>query len=190
MPEKPTDAHLKEVRDSLVADIVEQGRALGAPVPDVRKAEQFIDPIMRRVEADVVREADAIQPIPQPVEKTRKGGDWYGEAEHSKKVPEGAEVRAKELGTYKVGKDGIKPINGAPMPEKASMLSLVIKKLLSHPDWKPAIMAANAICDRHLSAMPGCVLCERRESKLLEIFGKAKSTFNKQRERRLIVGGK
>ena len=190
MSEKPSDAHLKEVRDSLVGDVVEQGRLLGAPIPDIRKAEKFIDPIMRRVEHDVNREADAI-PTPAPVvEKTVQGGEWYGEAEHSAKVPEGAELRSEKLGEYVVGKDGIKPKNGAPMPKSANFLELVIHKMMSHPSWRDPLLAARKICDRHMSAMPGCTLCERRETRFLEIVEKARTKFNKQRERRLIVGGK
>jgi len=190
MSEKPTDAHLKEVRDSLVGDIVEQGRQLGAAVPDIRKAEKFIDPIMRRVEHEVNREADAI-PAPAPVvDKTVKGGEWYGEAEHSKKVPEGAELRSKTLGEYTVGKDGIKPKNGAPMPKGASVLALIVQKMLSHPHWREPLLAARRLCDQHLNAMPGCSLCERREARFLEIVDRARTSFNKQRERRPVVGGK
>lgn len=207
MAEIPSDAHLKEVRDEMVGELADQGRRMGAVLPEIRKIEKFIDPIMRRVEVDAEREArmpESPAPVPERPDRTVKQGEWYGEEGHSpliggpsSMIKEGrgeasnAEVRSEGLGEYKRGPDGkLRPVNGAPMPKGASFLELVIKKMMQLPDWRAQILAANKLCDRHLSAMPGCTPCERRETRLLEIVGKARTTFTKQRERRITVGGK
>lgn len=190
MSEIPSDSHLKEVRDSLIGDVVEQGRRLGAVLPDLRRAQTFIDPIMRKVEVQTERESHAIA-HPPVVDKTVRAGESYGEVGHSPIIREGAELKTQALGEYAVSGNGkITPKNGAPMPKSATVLELIIKKMIAHPSWREPILIATKICDRHMSALPGCVLCERRESRLLEIVAKAKTTFTTQRERRLLVGGK
>ena len=199
MSEKPSDVHLKEVRDGLIGDVVEQGRRMGAPVPNIRGVEKFIDPIMRRVEVDAEK-TEAVESARETpdLNKSAKTGEWYGQPDHSpliggpgSRIQGEAEVKSRELGEYALSKDGtLKPKNGAPMPRAASVLELIIKKMVTHPSWREPILIATRICDKHMSALPGCVLCERREARLLEIVAKAKTTFTKQRERRLIVGGK
>lgn len=195
MPEKPSDETLREVRGELVGEVVEQARNWGVPVPSVRDAEKFVDPIMRKVEVDSEREANAI--AKPDVNKKAGPGEWYGEKDHSPQigvsslVQDGGEVRSEELGEYRVGKDGkLTPLNGAPMPKPPTVLELVIKKLLTHPQWREQILAATKLCDKHLHPKLHCVLCERREARLSEIVWQAKNKLTKQRERRIMVGGK
>lgn len=197
MADKPDDSTLRDVRNELVGLTMDQARATGVPVPSVRLAEQFVDPIMRKVEVDAARDADAIQSAPSK-NKTVKAGEWYGEEGHSpqiggekSRIQGNAEVRSEELGEYKLGKDGkLKPMNGAPVPKGPTVLELVIKKLLSHPQWRDSVLAASKLCGKHMTPAAMCSSCERREARLIEIVGQAKSKFTKQRDRRIIVGGK
>ncbi len=69
-----SEADLRETRDGLIRDVQEQRRIVGVPVPDAKMAEQFVDPILRKVEIehDCERARDIVRPAPEPKGWARK----------------------------------------------------------------------------------------------------------------------
>lgn len=207
MPEAK-DQDLREARDSLVADIADHARKTGVTLPSVQGIRDFVDPIMRKVEVDSHDEAPA-EPAPSPTEGTRerKGGEWFGEAEHSTRVGESTkvngealggevELRGEEIGVVKINKATGAVSTNIPMTAP-SPLEMILNRLVQLPAWHAEIKQALALCSYHMNPPKEggkitCWLCERREAKLLELLDKARREYGderKKREKKIVVSG-
>lgn len=132
---------LKETRNDLLDRVTEQQRRFGM-LPDVRVAEEFIDPILRKVEVD---ERDK---RPQPKAAARELPDDPTLSRRGNKLPDGT-YRAEEgyAGTYAFGRPGagLKVIDPAPwVQEKQDTPNVAaarkcFRAMRQHPDWKARV---------------------------------------------------
>lgn len=149
-----TEEVLRETREDLIDRYTEQQKIGGVPVPSRRDAEGLIDPILHNVEVDHDRERDRdmVRPDPAPyTPKALQGGEWYGEPEHSPRVPEAlpgekVSLTSKEVGTVLLDKatGKVTPEGGKPLPVPPDLLARdaigrVIKHCIheswSDPEW-------------------------------------------------------
>lgn len=175
---------LRDTKEDLVKRAMNErdGLRLGT----VRATEDFINPILHKVEVDHDRDRDKDLVRKDPVTtRTVADGQWYGEPDHSPKLKDYSDLGIKgtlhqeELGTYALNKatGTIRPLNGAPMPSKKTAKEMILQGLLSMPAWNSAFTAANKLCGRHMGMEPGCSECARRERTFRRLIGKGMKTY-------------
>jgi hypothetical protein len=97
---------LRDTREELIDAHTEMQGQFGVPVPSRREAENLIDPILRKVEREHSEERyrDYLRPVPKPeTNRTRHDGEWYGEPDHSPKVPASVAGEKVTLTQHEVG---------------------------------------------------------------------------------------
>ena len=138
---------LRDVKEQVVGGLADLERSAGR-IPDIKKHEDLVVPILEKVDRDM--DAERHKPAPKPKEKGP--GDWYGEPGHSPQVAaEGTFVdamgvtRAKSrvapagkgeklqvtnqvIGEYAIGKKHATPLNGAPSGVKTAAETVVAEK--------------------------------------------------------------
>lgn len=175
---KYTEEELRKAKAGATEAVVDQQRKLGVPNPGGRNVDEFVRPIIEKM-ARQEKQPDA------PVE----------DEPEVLSAPVGLDK--EHVGTYdwNLRNDTYKAAPGSWQPTKRDRLHAIVARLLQHPDFKHLILAARGICDKHVIGHPvnGCTLCERRESALNEIMGKAFKRFGnpmQRRDPRIIVGGR
>ncbi len=143
---------LRETRGELVAGVTDLQRR-GGRLPDVRQAEELVDPILAKVVVD--RDREEGPPHIRTAENREAGeGEWYGEPGHSPRPGVAGQSRiaparpgdklsvtASYLGEYRVEGDHIVPVGNAPagpppMPMRERVLRELVRELWDLPDWR------------------------------------------------------
>lgn len=189
----PLDAEtLRDTRDDLLQRVTDHTRQTGH-VPDVRAAEQLIDPILRKVEVDHVsdRQRDLV--------RAEAGLRSDGRASDGTLTAAGRRRGPKPLA--QVG--GIKSsVVAGQEPDLAQeharirLIRMMAKELLGIPEWKDRLKKVGRMCGRHdgviIPAVQTCFDCSRRERALRQVIARAVKEFGhpqKPRENKLIVSG-
>ncbi len=131
----------KERGAEALADLARQSGQL----PDARKIEDFMTPIMQKITHD----EHTVKPAPKPTDKQITQDEWYGEAGHSPLVGRGRiapsrqgeslKVTSKVLGEYTWN---AQPLNGAPTGQQQpasrfeAMVRFMVKELCTLPEWR------------------------------------------------------
>jgi hypothetical protein len=142
---------LRETKSFLIGGITELQKQSGK-LPDVRKAEEMIDPVLRKVDED--SEAERHKPQPKPTEREFREGEWYGEEGHSPQIGvagksriagaapgEKLKVSSRVLGQYDISGKHAVPLNGAPdgkrqMDARETVVRDLVRELYTLPEWK------------------------------------------------------
>lgn len=191
MSREPLDERtLRETREELVKGITDTARAMGG-MPSQRAAENFIDPILRKVEVDheaAMRGELGPQPTP---DQPRERGDWASQSERKPESVGGEDVSfiERELGEYQLLKGGgVRPIGDAPTSAEIKeavhvrFKRLMIQALIQHKDWLQVFKNAMFICGKHLSPMKGCAECSKRERFYDELLANAVRLYGDPRK--------
>lgn len=143
MPSKVTAGQrLKDIRDKIVGKVMEQCRVWGDPLPRTKLAEEFVDPIIRKVEVD--NETSRVHEMYHGQEKVSAAG-WTGEQGHSVKVPENTTISREEIGTVQMGTGKFIPHHDCEVSEKredspaVAAAREVLRVMRQMPEWKAAI---------------------------------------------------
>lgn len=184
---KPKEEDLREAKHELIAGLNQMQRDAGV-LPDTRKSESIVDPVIHKVSRDEVMTAPITQPRRDKSEL--KPGDWFGEPEHSGKIPDsvaGEKVTffARELGDYAIGPNGkhdVRPLNGAPTGQRRfspftvatidgismteEMVRDLTRMLWTKKEWRRRIKAAVNLNDYH-----------RKQKRMEAIFSDAFRVF-------------
>jgi hypothetical protein len=186
---------LRETRTELAGGMADMYRQFGK-LPDVRAIETLIDPVLNKV--DQSSDPPAFKPEPKPTTRSVNGGEWYGEAGHSARVPEaqaGERVRleSKVLGDYALRGNRAVPLNGAPSraPKRSKQeefLRWVTRQLMHHPDFKrrfQEVTFSNLQGDAREKAY------RKIYADAFRLFGDARAVWaGKPTDAKIIVGGK
>ena len=192
------EATLRDTKEDLVKRAMSEydGLKLGT----VRATEDFINPILHKVEVDHEHDRDKDYLRKEPVTtRTIGDGEWYGEPDHSPKLKDYSDIGIKgrlhqeEIGTYALNKatGTVRPLNGAPMPSAKTAKEMVIQGLLAMPAWRTAFQKASAMCGRHMGKEPYCTECERRERTFRRLIGKGMKEYGdprKKADKKIMVG--
>ena len=192
---------LRETRDDLVQRVTDQQRLAGG-MPDVRRAETFIDPILNKVDRSS-DERHRAPSAPKPKSRTMRAGEWYGEAEHSPRpgtaqsriaapLPgETMRLTTSVLGDYSSGPSGIAPVGSGPLapvgaPKQSPVEKLLrdsIKQLWRHPDFKVRLqkVALSNLDERQKDKAYGAILNDA-----FRLFGDPRKPDGKK----IVVGGR
>lgn len=110
---------LKKTRDSLVGAVLKQVKEWGDPLPSSRAAEDFVDPIIRKVDVDLESQPSTTSKESQRTgtKKLDKDG-WVGEPQHSPRMPEGTKISYENLGEFEwnLRTNEVAPKSGAKTP--------------------------------------------------------------------------
>lgn len=122
---------LRDAKDFLVGAIADQAHALGIE-PNVRAHEDFVAPILRKVEIDVEaeRQAELAAPAPPAPDPDAPLGPW--------------EVRENlETGEIRMGVEVAAELERQRAAETEDVIAhrLYLRLLASKPDWKKRILA-------------------------------------------------
>lgn len=174
MAKKYNEQDLRQAKDRARKAVVDQQAALGVPVPGGRAVDEFVDPIIAKMEREEVRE----------------------------RAPESAperdpEVTEEHVGTYDwdLRKDVLTAHDGSWTPGKTDRLHMIMQKLLQLPDWKIKILAARDLCKHHQlgGVFRGCANCSMRERRLEEILFDAYKKYGnpfQRKDPRIVVGAR
>lgn len=176
---------LRQTKDNLVGAITGQAKQFGL-MPDVEAAEKFLDPILRKVEADAAAPKPAKRPVPERPEDSQ----WYGEPGHSPKVPIGTTIVHESLGTF----DWNLQTNNVSVPShilpreprlSPSMRAArdILRVMRNMPEWRAAIEKVA------LSSAPPAQK-ERTYRDILNRFRRFHGDPRKGIDPKIVVGGK
>ena len=174
MAKKYSEQALRQAKDAARKAVTKQQADLGVPVPGGRAVDEFVDPIIAKMEREGEREK---APAPAP-----------------ERDPE---VTEEHVGSYDwdLRKDTITPHDGAWTPGRTDRLHMIMQKLLQLPDWKIKVLAARDLCKHHQMGGPfkGCANCSMRERRLEEILFDAFQKYGnpmKRKDKRIVVGAR
>ncbi len=174
-----SEEQLRHAREDLLERVTNQKRYGGVPGEEgleadptggQRAAEEYIDPILRKLEVDHDRARDA--DLVRADDATPRFAD-----------------SKESLGTYDwdLRTDKITPREGAWTPtvdnSPTGIMKEFIRSLATHkaPEWH-ALLAASAMCRDHFKPRSGCVLCERREATERRLIAQAIVKYRKQKK--------
>lgn len=193
MSREPLDeSTLRETRDELVKGITDTARAMGAIAPSHRRAEEFIDPILRKVEVDheaAMRGESTAAPV--LADPARERGEWSPQSERRPESVGGEKVSfiEKEIGEYQLLKGGgVRPVGNAPKTGElreavqARFKRLMIQALIQDKEWMQVFKSAMFICGKHLAPLRGCAECNKRERFYDELLANAVRLYGDPRK--------
>ena len=189
---KLTEANLRDARDDVTKRIADQERAWGmSPTSsDPLLKDEFIQPILRKIEVDAANE----KPIQQASQtnKHKQEGEWYGEPNHSpvvgkvrgkplpKQTPnEKISVTSEVIGDFIYNRktNSVRAMEATSLPCPPSMAESLIQELMAFPDWRAQFVEVSALCAAHWAKERGCAKCEVRERRYHEIMVLAVRAF-------------
>lgn len=181
---------IRRAKGNLVRDIAEQQKrggiatarenhaALrGNAVPDVSAIEEYLAPILEKVERSTT--TTALETAEQ--RDTHRHGDTY---EHAGEYE------------WNLGADTLTALNGAEIPRPPSsaneLVQNMVRRLLRMPEWAAKFHEARALCGHH-AVLPrkGCGNCSYRERKIRDLIAAAVRAYGDPRSSRspaIIVG--
>ncbi len=174
---------LRETKDDLVRRITDQKRAGGVPnepgleadpLGGQRAAEDYIDPILRKVEIDHNRDRDRDLVRVDPDDLSPKFAD-----------------SKQEVGTYdwnlKTDEVVAHPGSWQAQKQARSDVHQFIKALRLVPEWKALFNKIALTCKLHYRPERFCVPCDRREAAFRHAVARALVEY--QRKSKITVGG-
>jgi hypothetical protein len=137
---------LRDTKAELVGGLLDEQRKSGQ-LPEAAPMERFVDDQLAVVvsthdarlrEAEAKRIAAEAAPVTEREETTKGPGEWYGEAEHSPKIPEA--LAGETVTAFS------RPLRNsdlvAPQQSPAEvMLRGMVRRAMTHPDWKRRLEA-------------------------------------------------
>ena len=166
---KYTEKDLRRAKASALQAVTDQQRRLGVPDPGGRVVEEFVDPIIAKMD----REGPGEPRVTAAPERQRPD-----------------DVFVEQIGVYdwNLRTDEVVVHEGSYQPGHVDLMHAVFQKLMRHPSWRDKVVAAREQCKRHLigGQLPGCASCARRERHLRDIWEAARKVFT-PKPRKLVV---
>jgi hypothetical protein len=195
---------LRETRDDLAVGIAELHRKAGQ-IPKTREIENFLAPILAKVDQTSDQPLKAPPPPKQPRNRSARAGDWYGEEDHSPQIGvegksrvaaplpgETMRLESKVLGNYAIDGATVKPLDGAPtgarkMTKREEFARWLVSQLMGHPDFKRRFQA---VTFGNLQGAAREKAYRRIFADAYRLFGDPGATYHNAPEKKIIVGGK
>lgn len=159
--------------------VTEQQRKLGVPDPGGIEVEQFIAPILQKIDARPGSSSREPSPI------------IAGDDVEEMRAVEGVEKSWAGDYEWDLSTDSWRPSDGSWSPTPFEKLSIdekfrrVIRALIKIPKWQQAFLGVGRLCLKHTGNHRDCVACQRREQRMWDLLAMA---FNEYRTRPVIYG--
>lgn len=193
--DKLTEADLRDAKDEVLGRMSEQSKQWGT-LPDMRKAEDFVDPILHKVARDheLERQRAIVTAAVQGMTGDfADGGDGAlmptGRTRGRKAPPAGAGA----IGDGQLQRVAVDPTQGLLAKQSAQdqLVSWCFQELLSRneqtgefyfPEWADEVLMLWQLCKKHdggiIPADPHCFECRRRDDGLKAIVERAIRHFS------------
>jgi hypothetical protein len=170
-----TEEILRETKDDLIRRVADQKRMGGIPnepllerdpTGGVRDAEIWLEPILRKVEKDHVRERDRdiLRPS-EPIQERRH-----------------ADTK-EEVGTYdwnlRTNQIIATPGSWEAKNHAQEKVRAFVASLFRVPEWKDSLTKVARLCGKHYAPNPTCGNCHKREDGLRRLIAVAMTKFKK-----------